>query len=274
MLLQLAFGSDVCGRNPCSNGFTVRTESAPPGSDPNYREFFDNAVVGMFRTTLDGRFMAANKTLANMLGYESPDELVANVTDIGAQLFVDPGERAEAVSVAAETKQYLGKEIALRRADGTKIWVSEHGRVVMDQDGNPLYFEGTLEDVTDRKTRQSKPAGDLESNTRSGDPGKISLRAARMETTLHRIAKELALIGMDRTFEVARLDPSELEGFKSLTRREIEILRAIVTVARVRTIAKTLTLAPNTVRNHLTSIFIKLKIRSQTELIEKLRKRD
>ena len=56
--------------------------------------------------------MAANKTLANMLGYESPDELVANVTDIGAQLFVDPGERAEAVSVAAETKQYLGKEIA------------------------------------------------------------------------------------------------------------------------------------------------------------------
>jgi len=144
----------------------------------------------------------------------------------------------------------------------------------MDQDGNPLYFEGTLEDVTDRKTRQSKPAGDLESNTRSGDPGKISLRAARMETTLHRIAKELALIGMDRTFEVARLDPSELEGFKSLTRREIEILRAIVTVARVRTIAKTLTLAPNTVRNHLTSIFIKLKIRSQTELIEKLRKRD
>ena len=110
--------------------------------------------------------------------------------------------------------------------------------------------------------------------TNSAEEAKISLRAAKLETTLHRIAKELALIGMDRTFEVTRLDPSELEGFKSLTRREIEILRAIVTGDRVRTIAKTLTLAPNTVRNHLKSIFIKLKIRSQTDLIEKLRKRD
>ena len=78
---------------------------------------------------------------------------------------------------------------------------------------------------------------------------------------------------MDGSFQVERLAPSELEGFKSLTRRETEVLRAIVTGDRVQTIAKTLNLAANTVRNHLKSIFIKLGVRSQVELVEKLKKR-
>ena len=252
----------------------VETEASKPLElDPDYREFFENAVVGMFRSSPDGRFLAANKSLSNMLGYRNPDELMASITDIGEQLFVDPDERAAAVSSTPSTKQYLGREVALRRADGNVVWVSEHARVVVDQDGNTLYFEGTLEDVTERKTRQGTQDGAPEADPVAGDPKQTRLRAARMETTLHRIAKELALIGMDRTFEVERLDPSELAGFKALTRREIEILRAIVTGDRVRTIAKELELAPNTVRNHLKSIFIKLKIRSQAELIEKLKKR-
>ena len=78
---------------------------------------------------------------------------------------------------------------------------------------------------------------------------------------------------MDRSFQVDRLNPTELEGFKSLTRREAEVLRAIVTGDRVRTIANSFNLAPSTVRNHLKSIFIKLGVRSQAELVEKLKKR-
>ncbi len=267
-------GFDACSTNPCFNVFMGGTEPATPAQpDSTYRAFFENAVIGMFRSTPGGRFLAVNNALAHMLGYESAADLVARVTDIGKQLYVDPEERVSGVSAATETREHRGTEIALRRADGTVIRVLEQARTVFDENDVPLYFEGTLEQISERKNRENRV--DVESDpTASGDPKRTRLRAARMESALHRIAGELALIGMDQTLGIERLDPSELEGFKSLTRREVEVLRAIVSGDRVRMIAKSLGLAPNTVRNHLKSIFIKLKIRSQTELIEKLKKRD
>ena len=159
-------------------------------------------------------------------------------------------------------------ECALRRQDGTTVLVSVRARAVFDDQHKLRYAEGIIEDITERK-----PVASSRNGARTDEEDPMRTRVARMESALHRIASELALIGMDRSFQVDRLNPTELEGFKSLTRREAEVLRAIVTGDRVRTIANSFNLAPNTVRNHLKSIFIKLGVRSQAELVEKLKKR-
>ena len=159
-------------------------------------------------------------------------------------------------------------ECALRRQDGTTVLVSVRARAVFDDQHKLRYAEGIIEDITERK-----PVASSRNGARTDEEDPMRTRVARMESALHRIASELALIGMDRSVQVDRLNPTELEGFKSLTRREAEVLRAIVTGDRVRTIANSFNLAPNTVRNPLKSIFIKLGVRSQAELVEKLKKR-
>ena len=268
-------------RHACSNLFMMEAKitSQLTGLE-HYRDFFENAVIGMFRTTPDGRILAANHALAEMLGYQSPEELATEVTDIGNQIFVDPQEREAMVAEAHGQKSVRATESMRHRRDGSMFWASIRWRVSLNEDGSPQYFEGTIEDISERKKREAELIMAVEAKpdaapkrSPSPDSPARSIRADRMEATLQRIASELALIGMDRTFEVDRLAPDELEGFKSLTRREAEVLRAIVTGDRVRTIAKTLNLAANTVRNHLKSIFIKIGVRSQVELVEKLKKR-
>ncbi len=233
-----------------------------------YRDFFENAVVGFYRSTPDGRLLAVNQALAEMLGYRDPDDLMSRVQDIGAELYVNPQERLDRIAAVERDGPLPVFESALRRQDGTTILVSIRGRAIFDGQDKLRYTEGIIEDITERKPPVSSGNG-----ARADETDQMRTRVARMESALHRIASELALIGMDRSFQVDRLNPSELEGFKSLTRRETEVLRAIVTGDRVRTIANTLKLAPNTVRNHLKSIFIKLGVRSQADLVEKLKKR-
>ena len=85
-----------------------------------YREFFENAVIGMFRTTPDGRILGANQALAEMLGYQSPEELMTAVTDIGNQIFVDPQERVDVVAQAQGHKSVQATESIRRRRMSVK----------------------------------------------------------------------------------------------------------------------------------------------------------
>ena len=237
-------------------------------TDTSYRDFFENAAVGFYRSTPDGQILAANKALAEMLGYRDADDLMARVKNIGAELYVKPQDRLDAVAAVERDGPAPVFECVLRRQDGTSVLVSVRARAVFDDQHNLRYAEGIIEDITERK-----PVATSENGALTDGAAPLRTRVARMESALHRIASELALIGMDRSFQVDRLNPTELEGFKSLTRREAEVVRAIVTGDRVRTIANSFNLAPNTVRNHLKSIFIKLGVRSQAELVEKLKKR-
>ena len=226
-----------------------------------------------------GPFYVIEITLAEMLGYRSPEELMTEVTDVGNQIFVDPQEREAVVAESHGQKSVRATESMRHRRDGSTFWASIRWRVSLNEDGSPHYFEGTIEDISERKKSEAELIMAVKANPDAAPKGGPSpdstarIRADRMEATLQRIASELALIGMDGTFQVDRVAPDELEGFKSLTRREAEVLRAMVTGDRVRTIAKTLNLAPNTVRNHRKSIFIKIGVRSQVELVEKLKKR-
>lgn len=127
---------------------------APPPihhATPGYQSFFENAVEGIYRTTVDGRYLDANQSLANIYGYESPAALKAAIADIAAQLYVNPKCRV-AFREAVERDGFVrGFEARARRADGRLIWITENARCVRDARGGILYFEGTVEDITAKK---------------------------------------------------------------------------------------------------------------------------
>ncbi|HUB87074.1 MAG TPA: SpoIIE family protein phosphatase [Verrucomicrobiae bacterium] len=117
----------------------------------NYYGIFDHLVEGIFRTTPDGHYLLANMALARIYGYDSPVELMANITDIAHKLYVEPGRRDEFVLLMQANDTITGFESKIYRKDGDIIWISENCRAVRDADGNVLYYEGSVEDITERK---------------------------------------------------------------------------------------------------------------------------
>jgi sigma-B regulation protein RsbU (phosphoserine phosphatase) len=117
----------------------------------NYYGVFDHLVEGIFRTTPDGHYLLANIALARIYGYESPVELMASITDIAHRLYVEPGRREEFVQLMQANDTITGFESKIYRKDETIIWISENCRAVRDAQGNILYYEGTVEDITERK---------------------------------------------------------------------------------------------------------------------------
>lgn len=116
-----------------------------------YRSMFENAIWGIFQTTEEGQYLTANPALARIYGYASPAEMLAALTDISRQLYVDPTRRCEFVRLMKEQGFVSGFESEVYRRDGTIIWISESCREVRATTGQFLYYEGTVEEITDRK---------------------------------------------------------------------------------------------------------------------------
>ncbi|HTB67440.1 MAG TPA: EAL domain-containing protein [Steroidobacteraceae bacterium] len=125
-------------------------------AERRYRGLFDNALDGIFRTTLDGRYLGANPALANIYGFDSPDELIANLQNIGSQLYVDPERRQEFMRIITSRGSVSGFESQVYRKNGEVIWISENSRLIVEDDGTPQGYEGTVEDITDRKLYQAR----------------------------------------------------------------------------------------------------------------------
>ena len=115
-----------------------------------YREIVENAVVGIFQSTPDGQYLSVNPAMALMLGYASPRELVAGITDIGTQLYVDPKRREELKNLVTEEGVAKNFECQVYRKDRSKMWISANMRSIF-QDGVVVKYEGMNEDITQRK---------------------------------------------------------------------------------------------------------------------------
>jgi PAS domain S-box-containing protein len=127
---------------------TERTHTmlALKASEQRYRELFQNVTAGVFQTTADGKFMAANPALVRMLGYDSEDELLD--LDVARDIYMDSDHRGNWTRAMQETGEVRNAELVLKRKDGTKIVVLENSRAVSDADGRVLFYEGTLTDIT------------------------------------------------------------------------------------------------------------------------------
>lgn len=125
-------------------------EQALINSEKRYRDIFENAQEGFFQTTPDGRYLIANPALARIFGFDSPEEMVRSVRDIKEQ-YVNPEERDRLIDLYKRQGFIKGFEVELYRKDGKKIWISMTARAVKDKNGDILYYEGTTEDITQRK---------------------------------------------------------------------------------------------------------------------------
>jgi PAS domain S-box-containing protein len=125
-------------------------EKALKLAEEKYRGIFENAVEGIFQSSPEGQFLSVNPAMAKILGYDSPEEMLAGITDISRQLYVDPQRRADFSKVMREAGFVKGFEAQLFRRDGSRIWISINARAVRDEAGEVLYYEGFLQDISDR----------------------------------------------------------------------------------------------------------------------------
>ncbi len=125
-------------------------------AEHRYQSIFEHALEGIFQTSREGMYIAANPALVKMYGYGSFEELAGSVNNIATQLYVDPNRRAEFIRIMQEQGQVLHFESEVRRNDGKTIWISENVRSIHDQEGNFLYYEGTVDDITELKLAREK----------------------------------------------------------------------------------------------------------------------
>jgi len=117
----------------------------------DYRHIVNNAVEGIFQSTLEGRFIGVNPALVSMLGYDSPEDLLS-VKDIGREIYINPKDREEFIQkICGPDNEVRNLEYEIRRKDGTKIWISESARIIKDDNHNIRYLEGFIQDITKRK---------------------------------------------------------------------------------------------------------------------------
>ncbi len=124
-----------------------------------YRSLFENSIVGIFRSTLDGKQLRANPALVKMNGYESEEEMLAQVNDIGQEWYVDPKRRSEFVEIMdreGRTTDFVSE--VYRYKSRERIWVSEASWLVRDSEGNPAYYEGMIVDATERMRTEAEIA--------------------------------------------------------------------------------------------------------------------
>jgi PAS domain S-box-containing protein len=123
-------------------------------AEQKYRAIFENSIEGIAQTSLEGRFLGANPAQARILGYSSPEELIASLTDIQHQVFVDPARYDELRCLLEKQGVVWNFEHQVRRKDGSLAWVALNARLVYS--GKRPYIEGTLQDITERRQLEAQ----------------------------------------------------------------------------------------------------------------------
>ncbi|MEW5770944.1 MAG: EAL domain-containing protein [Pseudomonadota bacterium] len=196
---------DGCGRLVAIEGFIQditrrrRTEDALREAERRYRSIFEHATEGIFQTSPDGAYIAANPALARIYGYATPDQLMADLCDIQHQLYVDPSRRREFVRLMREYGHVRNFEAAVYRRDGAVIWIAENARAVRDETGQVLFYEGTVVEITERKRHQEELEFQASHDSLTGLPNR-ALLVDRLHQTLHaarRDSRTVAVVFVD-----------------------------------------------------------------------------
>ncbi len=147
-----------------------RAERALAEAEKKYRTIVENAAGGIYQLTPEGIYLAVNPAMARILGYESREEVVRiNANDA---VYVDMQERGVFRQKLEERGVISNYEMQVRKKDGSHIWINENARLVRDENGNILYYEGSIEDTTQRKQaemalREAKHQSDIANRAKS-----------------------------------------------------------------------------------------------------------
>ena len=154
-------------------------------AERRYRSIFENAIEGIYQSTPNDGYLAVNPALARMYGYESPQEMIAVLRDIDRQLYVDPHRRAEFMQLMEENGVVTNFESRIYRRNGEIIWISENARAVHDGNGKLLFFEGTVEAITERKLHEAEIRFQATHDALTGLPNRTLLYDRMQQAMLH-----------------------------------------------------------------------------------------
>lgn len=115
-------------------------------SEKRFRNIFENSADGIYQSSIDGRFIIVNPTLIKMLGYKTQEEILA--VDIEKDVYKNPDDRQTLLKLLSKQGKVKNYRLILKKKDGTHIVVKANVRLITDDDGNPLYYEGSLQDIT------------------------------------------------------------------------------------------------------------------------------
>jgi PAS domain S-box-containing protein len=194
-------------------------------SEGKYRNIFENAVEGIFQTTPDGRILSANPALARMFGCKNPHELMASVSNIGNDIYVDPDRRRDLMRILEKDGVAHNFEFEAKRHDGVHKWASINVRAIKDQEGRILYLEGTMEDITDRKEIEKKLLESEERYRTAIESSNDGVVITRIDQHLYVNRRYVEMFGYEKAEELIgkslafTVHPDDLVRVNDLSRR-------------------------------------------------------
>ena len=150
----------------------MRVEEALRQAEKKYHSIFENAVEGIYQSSIEGHLVLANPTLARMYGYTSPEALMAGVTNLNRQFYVQPTRRSEFIRLIESQGIVSEFESQAYCKDGNVIWISENARAIRDASGNLVGVEGTALDITARKQAEAQLVHDALHDSLTGLPNR------------------------------------------------------------------------------------------------------
>jgi diguanylate cyclase (GGDEF)-like protein/PAS domain S-box-containing protein len=190
----------VVGASKVARGISERrqAEEALRQAEEKYRSIFEDAVVAIFQSTPAGRYTTVNPAMAQMLGYDSPEELIASITDISQQVYVHPKSRDEFKRLLNEQGTVRDFECQIYRKDGSKMWISANARAVVKA-GVLVGYDGMNEDVTARKVAEERVQFLAYYDALTGLPNRTLLqdRLAKALAAARRQKNKIALLYLD-----------------------------------------------------------------------------
>jgi two-component system, cell cycle sensor histidine kinase and response regulator CckA len=207
-----------------------RNQEALRKSEVRYRSQVQSATYGIYRSSVDGRFLDVNPALVEMLGYDRADELLA--LDMARDLYADKGERERIMAQLDPTARVEGVETRWKRKDGKVINVRLSGRGGLRYQGEPMSFEMICEDITERRMLEEQ----LRHSQKMEAVGRLAGGVAHDFNNLLTVIKGYSDLMMN---EIESADPmySEVEEIRKAADRAAQLTRQLLAFSRRQVLA-------------------------------------
>lgn len=154
-------------------------------AERRYRSIFENAIEGIYQSTPGNGYLAVNPALARMYGYNSPHDLISTLKDIEHQVYVEPKRRIEFMQLMLKNGVVTNFESRIYKRDGEIIWISENARAVFNSTGDLVFYEGTVEAITERKLHEAEIQFQATHDALTGLPNRTLLYDRMQQAVLH-----------------------------------------------------------------------------------------